>query len=827
MEFFLYSQRFLKALFQSKKTYFSILVFFVVFSFLFLPAFTQAAWWNPTSWGDDIIRGLAILIVGAVTSITGLIFFTVAAVANWMIGVSMDIAVVPGKAPDFVTAGFNFTRQFVNMLFLLILVFIGLATILRLQAYQLQRLLPKLIIVALLVNFSGLLVGLLVDISNLLASFFLIEAGKIGSGAFGDIFTTGANRVNQIFEDASGSGLVAAFVGALTYGFVMSVFFIFSSFAYLALLIIFFLRLVLLWTLVILAPLAFAASILPVTQGLWNRWLSSLIQWAFLAVPIAFFMFLANSVLNAATPVIKAKDPLSLTGEVGFMTELVTSLLTPFVAIVILIIGMGIAMSMAPASAKSAMRFGRSAAVVGTGMLMRDVVRKRLAESKKFRGASEKMSAGTGPKWGQGSWAQKGLLKRSIAGAQGRAAGVVGYAGRKTGSAGTNRIVDPHNTEVEQKTRAKAAKNSVHANVEAIRDPRKSAAEKAIYADEMLKRKQFRNATNTAVMGKNGALTAEDMSSAYKQAHESRNTDLQEGLERGFINDDKAMASFAKIREDSNNLRDEDEQSVGDAKARKVLEERGDLTTEEIDQKIKKEGAGGLTQEELDQGVTNYRQKVISEARSPAEIQQLQRGWQNNNDAMDAVHDFWGGPQVQAAANEFGNAIIDAVDRTKKDAAHYFEPAIRGKAKTDEGQDYQITAPRNAALARWLQANGGQALGATPVQGLEEKRNIDEAMVVARKAALEATEKARERAAVGIGPLEAGRTGGAGGSGGGTGGAGGSAGGTGAAGGGTSGPDAGSSAPPSGGASRGRVVDDRRHHRRRDGRTGGAGGGGS
>ena len=94
---------------------------------------------------DPVVEGFAHLFVGAIISIPAFIFFVVAGTANWIIRVVVSTPVIPGQGVGFVDQGFDFTRQFVNIFFLVILVFIGLATILRFREYELQRTLPRLI----------------------------------------------------------------------------------------------------------------------------------------------------------------------------------------------------------------------------------------------------------------------------------------------------------------------------------------------------------------------------------------------------------------------------------------------------------------------------------------------------------------------------------------------------------------------------------------------------------------------------------------------------------------------------------------------------------
>lgn len=69
-----------------------------------------------------------------------------------------------------------------NMFFILILLWIALATIFDFQEYTAKNLLPKLIIMALLINFSLVLTGVIVDFSNGLGDYFYKQI--TGGGSF-------------------------------------------------------------------------------------------------------------------------------------------------------------------------------------------------------------------------------------------------------------------------------------------------------------------------------------------------------------------------------------------------------------------------------------------------------------------------------------------------------------------------------------------------------------------------------------------------------------------------------------------------------------------
>jgi len=429
----------------TKKTFFSFILLFLVFGALAYPSVASAQACQfllgalsplcnlidlPSFGFDDIaadlIRGLARLVVSGVIYSLGTLFFAVGALTNWIITTLIDVGVSPGASgtPDFVDRGWQFSRNFVNIFFLLILVFIGLATILRLREYELQRTLPRLIVIALLVNFSGLLVGFLADVGNIITVFFTQSIGNFGSDQFTLVYKAALKAVGQVFADleafeAIGVGLALSFA----FGF----FFIFAILGYLAIAMIFFLRLVILWVLVILAPFAFAFSILPITRKWWNQWLDALIQWSFITVPLAFFMWLANQVLvNPITSINPPQSAIMTGGHTDRFAEMLGLMMSPFVAIVLLFIGLGMSASMS-GFMRGVTRWTGRATAVGAGFVGGSLIRdKFLARSARMQRLANRME----------TFSSRGMSGRNVVGQTvGRAsAPLVRWAGRKMGS---------------------------------------------------------------------------------------------------------------------------------------------------------------------------------------------------------------------------------------------------------------------------------------------------------------------------------------------------------------------------------------------------------
>ena len=86
---------------------------------------------------------------------------------SYTLGLTINNQLYQNIAP--VATGWAFTRDVVNIFFIFALLFIAIATILGVESYGAKALLPRLIIIALLVNFSLLATQAIIFVTNALA----------------------------------------------------------------------------------------------------------------------------------------------------------------------------------------------------------------------------------------------------------------------------------------------------------------------------------------------------------------------------------------------------------------------------------------------------------------------------------------------------------------------------------------------------------------------------------------------------------------------------------------------------------------------------------
>lgn len=275
-----------------------------------------------------------------------------------------------------VTSGWEITRGLCNMFFALILLLVSFDTILQINKFQAKVILPRLLLVALTINFSLMFLGIIIDFSQILTRYFIEAAG----GSTGSISEQLANGLNiarafetnkvlvepDIVQKSLGGGISSQLMllGTQLFGIVII---LIASFSLAAGAIFMLIRLVSLWILLIFSPLAWLGMIAPIPglSSITGDWWSKFLKWTFFAPIYAFFIYLA--VLAAGTPVFDnvqlASQRLTTSGLFvsGFFDAKtgIATLLQYVVVIALLLMGIQTAQSSGLAGAGAVVGWGK------------------------------------------------------------------------------------------------------------------------------------------------------------------------------------------------------------------------------------------------------------------------------------------------------------------------------------------------------------------------------------------------------------------------------------------------------------------------------------
>lgn len=189
-------------------------------------------------------------------------------------------------------------RNIANVLLVVIfiLVIFSQITNIGVSNYGIKKILPRIIIVAIAINLSFFAIMIAVDIVNIIGSalydLLISLAPDVSSATLNgaNVGTSFAATISTVVLAVGGVALGAAIISATAMAWLALPFIVVAALALLAALLTLFIRNALVIVLALLAPIAFAAFLLPNTQPLFDRWRKTLISMLFL-YPTAALLF--------------------------------------------------------------------------------------------------------------------------------------------------------------------------------------------------------------------------------------------------------------------------------------------------------------------------------------------------------------------------------------------------------------------------------------------------------------------------------------------------------------------------------------------------------
>lgn len=256
-------------------------------------------------------------IAGAFAWVLGLIVNFLGSVVSVLIYILMGFLQYNGfaDAPP-VMMGWVIIRDLMNMVFIVVLIISAVATILNYETSDLhvKNVLPKLIAAAVLINFSKMIVGILVDVSQVVMLTFVNAFQASGVGNFSQLL--GLPSFTQLRQDNAAGNAASSVSGSsgqpggqiifdvlLAYMLAMAMLVI--SIGVILIMILFTVaRIVGIWVLLIVSPAAFLATSLPkklqkifgsLAHDFWEKLTAFLVG----GPTMAFFLWLAFATVRS------------------------------------------------------------------------------------------------------------------------------------------------------------------------------------------------------------------------------------------------------------------------------------------------------------------------------------------------------------------------------------------------------------------------------------------------------------------------------------------------------------------------------------------------
>ncbi len=234
-----------------------------------------------------------------VAEVFGWILYQLATGMSYLVSLMIGVLMVVIKYPEdqalldreLVKTGWMIVRDVCNNFFIIILMVIAVATILRIKTYHYKELLTQLLVMAVLINFSKMFVGIMVDFSTLLMHFFAGPLESLGEGV-----VLAALGLGELYKMSEEGGVSLDDFGdwtvikSLIFALILSVV---ALVVIACIVIILVYRIVMLWLLTILSPAAFLLTTFPQGKKYAGQWWDNFTKNLVVGPVMLFFLYLS------------------------------------------------------------------------------------------------------------------------------------------------------------------------------------------------------------------------------------------------------------------------------------------------------------------------------------------------------------------------------------------------------------------------------------------------------------------------------------------------------------------------------------------------------
>ncbi|HNV12827.1 MAG TPA: hypothetical protein PK686_02255 [bacterium] len=233
-----------------------------------------------------------------VATVLGWVLYPIIWVLGKILIMLMYILIGVAQYNDFinsnaVTTGWTLVRDLCNMFFILILLIIAFATILKIEQYNLKTWLPKLILMAILINFSKLICGIFIDVAQVIMLTFVNAFKDMAGGNLTEML--GVTKILSFDQSNSGDVTGWTILGSIILALIFS---IISVVVVLTMLVMLAMRIIMIWIYVVLSPAAYLMASFPQGQSYSQRWWSDFSKNLIVGPVLAFFIWLSFASLG-------------------------------------------------------------------------------------------------------------------------------------------------------------------------------------------------------------------------------------------------------------------------------------------------------------------------------------------------------------------------------------------------------------------------------------------------------------------------------------------------------------------------------------------------
>jgi hypothetical protein len=316
------------------------------------------------------------IFIGILANLAGILF-------DWVVNPKVFISVMNLNA---IKTGWYAVRDFLNLAFIMVLLFSAFCTIFQVQKYNLKKVLITLVIMALLVNFSFPIARFFIDASNVMMYFFL---NKI------NIASISAGMANWSSLNESAVGPIGK-TWEVTLKLIAGIIFLFMfAVTLLTMAILLVIRMLVLAIVIIFSPVGFVGYIFPGLSQFAGKWWDALFKQAFFGPIMAFFIYLAFLIMTEFNANPKGTEKL------GVVQGIIVAGVHMALPITLLWVGMISAKQLGATGAATAQKYGMGAMKKFSGV---NAVQKRYKayRAERDKRVAEKFKGNLGERIGKG-----------------------------------------------------------------------------------------------------------------------------------------------------------------------------------------------------------------------------------------------------------------------------------------------------------------------------------------------------------------------------------------------------------------------------------------
>lgn len=314
---------------------------------------------NPYDVGAQTLANFIAEVIGTIVSyINEFIYFVTSSVIAPTMEALLGIRTYTDAFASVILPGWEVLRNISNIFFIVVMLIIALATLFRVQNYQYKNLLISLILAALLVNFSLVIAQGVLGIAETVQDQFLpvTDAKDPTHGTSHNVIATLANALMRdpikSFNDLKQTNTsLTSSLSSITLPIFYLILAVAGFITMLSLLVFILIRIVALWILLMLSPIAYVAGVLPLTKNYRGQWWREFIKYAFFVAIIGFFLNIAALMAQKGQEVFKAIG--ADTSKLGSLETFILQVGTNLMLIVFIFAGLKAASSMGVYGAKA------------------------------------------------------------------------------------------------------------------------------------------------------------------------------------------------------------------------------------------------------------------------------------------------------------------------------------------------------------------------------------------------------------------------------------------------------------------------------------------